>query len=144
MSPENTQKLFDTFPDLYRDRNLSKHESSMAWGFEFGDGWFDIVWHLSQAIENEARSRGVQAQSKDWPRAIQVKQKAGFLIFHLAEDNDASNALIKQANLACQSVCEICGVPASPVANNRNYTRILCPDHAEKYLNRTLFKVKFE
>lgn len=28
-------------------------ESCMCWGFSHGDGWFDIIWQLSLAIEDE-------------------------------------------------------------------------------------------
>jgi len=51
MKKELDDKLVNTFPMLYKDRNASKQETAMCWGFTCGDGWFDIIWELSSKLE---------------------------------------------------------------------------------------------
>ncbi|MEO8121150.1 MAG: hypothetical protein ABI606_17735 [Rhodoferax sp.] len=79
MNPHNTQQLFDAFPHLYRGRQLPASESAMSWGFECGDGWFDLIWQLSKSIEDSARHEGIDPQSDEWAEATQVKNKFGSL-----------------------------------------------------------------
>ena len=43
----NTRKLLDYFPKLYRPC-----ESPFAdWGFECGNGWFELVYKLSEDLQ---------------------------------------------------------------------------------------------
>jgi len=37
----------------------------MSWGYECGDGWFDLVWTISKKIEDAAAAAGLQTQSDD-------------------------------------------------------------------------------
>jgi hypothetical protein len=53
MSPELTKKLLTRFPVLYQDYYSSMQETCMCWGFDTNDGWYDILWQLSLAIEDE-------------------------------------------------------------------------------------------
>ncbi len=48
-----TAKLLKRFPVLYQDYNSPMTQTCMCWGFDHGDGWFDIIWQLSLAIEDE-------------------------------------------------------------------------------------------
>jgi hypothetical protein len=53
MKPENELKLLKRFPVLYRDYYSPMSQTCMCWGFSHDDGWFDIIWQLSLAIEDE-------------------------------------------------------------------------------------------
>lgn len=53
MNKDLTLKLVRRFPVLYQDFYSSPQNSSMCWGFDHGDGWFDLIWQLSLAIEDE-------------------------------------------------------------------------------------------
>jgi hypothetical protein len=53
MNAENTKKLHDRFPVLYQNLRGDPRNTAMCWGFDHGDGWFNIVWQLSLAIEEE-------------------------------------------------------------------------------------------
>jgi hypothetical protein len=53
MNDELTRKLITRFPVLYQGFYDSIQESAMPWGFSHGAGWFDIIWQLSLAIEDE-------------------------------------------------------------------------------------------
>lgn len=63
MSPELTHKLLKRFPVLYQDYYSPMSQTCMCWGFECNDGWFDIIWQLSLAIEDEL---GYSWLQKDW------------------------------------------------------------------------------
>lgn len=137
MTPENTQKLYEAFPCLYRGRDKLPAETAMNWGFQCDDGWFELIWNLSQAIEDEARARGLKPRYKRWPEATQVKQKFGSLRFDLRIYSDTTDVLIREAGLASEKTCEVCGAPASPVENTRRYLKTLCSNHAEEYLRHS-------
>lgn len=51
MKKENDLRLVTKFPLLYADRNGCKQSTAMCWGFSCGDGWFDIIWELSEKLE---------------------------------------------------------------------------------------------
>ena len=84
MNEENTQKLYQDFPALYRDAGKSMKETCMCWGFCCGDGWFDLMHQLSADIESEALRLGLDPASDEWPCADQVKEKFGTLRFYVS------------------------------------------------------------
>lgn len=136
MSPENTQKLYETFPYLYRRQSEAAKEL-MRYGFECDDGWFDLIWKLSLAIEENAWRAGIKPQSDDWPEAVQVKQKVGTLRFYLAKHTEATTTLINAAVETSEKICEVCGAPGSPVAKSQRGAKTLCSGHAEEFLQNT-------
>lgn len=60
MNAELTRKLLKRFPILYQDYDSPMTQTCMCWGFDHGDGWFEIIWQLSLAIEEEL--------GYSWPR----------------------------------------------------------------------------
>ena len=62
MTPELDKKLVERFPVLYQDRHSPMSQTCMCWGFDHGDGWFDIIWNLSLAIEEELGYSRLQEQ----------------------------------------------------------------------------------
>jgi hypothetical protein len=101
----------------------------MAMGFDCDDGWFDLIWSLSQAIEEAARRDGHEPQSKDWPEAVQVKQKVGTLRFNLAKSTNTFAALVDSAMKASEEICEVCGKPGAMAADMQSGVRTVCKDH---------------
>jgi hypothetical protein len=53
MNDQLTQRLVRRFPVLYQDYHSPMTRTCMCWGFDHGDGWFEIIWQLSLAIEGE-------------------------------------------------------------------------------------------
>jgi hypothetical protein len=51
MTEDKDKKLVAAFPLLYADRNASMRSTCMCWGFSCGDGWFDLIWRLSEKLE---------------------------------------------------------------------------------------------
>jgi len=99
MNIENTKKLLADFPDLYKQHKLPITHTCMCWGFETGDGWFDIIYNLSKKI------------SKIAPQceAAQVKEKFGSLRFYTDNSTDEVEKLIDEAEKESYKTCEFCG-----------------------------------
>jgi hypothetical protein len=53
MNAELTRKLVKRFPVLYQDYDSPMTQTCLCWGFDHGDGWFEIIWQLRLAIEEE-------------------------------------------------------------------------------------------
>jgi hypothetical protein len=96
MNSELTQKLLSRFPTLYRKYYEPPEISCMCWGFAVGNGWFDIIWDLSLAIENE----GVVVE--------QVKEKFG-LRFYYEPHSPEIEELIDKACCLADITCSMCG-----------------------------------
>jgi hypothetical protein len=103
MTPEKTKKLFDDFPQFFKpERPLT--ESLMGFGFEHGDGWFNLVYQLCQDLTK------LDAEFE----VLQVKEKFGTLRFYttgIRGDIDAAYGLIDKAEKESGTICEICGEP---------------------------------
>lgn len=110
MNSENTLKLFDLFPRLYRGRLKPVDESMMTYGFEScGDGWFDVLFSLSKVIEDIAKQEGIDLQDDQWPEVSQVKQKFGRLCFHVENASQAMMDSIEDAVETARQTCQVCG-----------------------------------
>lgn len=109
------------FPKLY----------SKLGGFEIGsDGWFDILYDLSEKLEqliNKLEREGGEAED-DLPRAIQVKEKFGSLRFYMSHATDEMHKLIEHAeNVSC-STCIKCGKKGK-ITNTNGWYLSLCKEH---------------
>lgn len=135
MLHENTQKLYDAFPSLYRGRyefpskaleeckpgDLESRLEAMDMqrgksligerGIECGDGWFDLIFKLSKTIEELAHMAGLDPASEAWPKAIQVKQKCGAFRFYLKNATHLMEQAIDEAEIVASNTCELCGAP---------------------------------
>jgi hypothetical protein len=65
---ENLDNLLcEKYPKIFADRNKSMNQTCMCWGFEHGDGWFNIIdqlcghiqWHIDQRTEHNERCRKI-------------------------------------------------------------------------------------
>lgn len=137
-----SKKLLNDFPRLYRDRN----DSSMQYGFECGDGWFDLIYKLSQDVEAVARQSGLSPDSPEWPLCRQVKEKLGSLRFVvLATDkNHAMYERISELRIAALNqsgkTCEYCGNPGELVT--RHGISTLCPEHASNSSSKLFYLLR--
>lgn len=71
MSPELDKKLCEKYPKLFTNRRGSIHETCMAWGFECGDGWFDLLDKLCWIIQSHLVSHADQIKyTKEWNKNV--------------------------------------------------------------------------
>jgi len=100
MNKEHSRYLVENFPKLYQGYGGDPRETLMAFGFECGDGWFDLLKELSEKIENHDVV------------ASQVKEKYGTLRFYLMGGaTDEVWDLIDEAEEESGKICEECGQP---------------------------------
>ena len=112
MNAENAKYLVDNFPNLYQDYGGDMKATCMAWGFECGDGWFELLKDLSEKLEPE----GVVA--------TQVKEKFGTLRFYARSATDETFALIDEAEDISEKTCEVCGKPGT--LRGKGWVQTLC------------------
>jgi hypothetical protein len=120
MNKKNDEYLTKNFPLLYCDRNGNMQETCMCWGFDVGDGWFDLIKELSEKLEplvqqwiNENPKPEDAEEAKMWyhPCASQVKEKFGGLRFYLSCGTDEMYDLCHEAERKSYTICENCGAP---------------------------------
>jgi hypothetical protein len=132
MNEKLSNKLLDDFPRLYRDWN----KTSMQNYFSCGDGWFDLIYRLSQDIETVAREGGLNLALAQWPLCRQVKEKMGslrFIVFaadEYLEIYERISALRLEALNQSLRICEYCGKPGELVTDDRIAT--MCSEHARQ------------
>ncbi len=107
MNSDNTQKLYDNFPALFRNRD----RTCMLYGFCVGDGWYNLIRCLLAAIAAEAEKQGIGTDSDKYPVVSEVKEKFGGLRFSVRIFRTPEIGLmIEQAADLASRICEMCGV----------------------------------
>ena len=64
MKKELDELLCKRYPKIFRDRHSPMTVTAMCWGFDIGDGWFNIIdrmcrsmqWHIDGSRKNRARA----------------------------------------------------------------------------------------
>lgn len=127
LNPELTEKLYKDFPQLYRGRYKSKYESAMYWGFECGDGWYQLLYDLSQELSNYLAAN----PTLDF-EVVQVKSKLGILHFRLNYRDAATEKIIALARQRASVTCELTGKPGQLCVNAKSNipAMVLCPEIA--------------
>ncbi len=132
MSPEKDDQLCRECPNLYADRQASMTTTCMCWGFDVGDGWFNIVYELSKKLE--ALIVALPDDQRELTRASQVKEKFGGLRFYMTSSTDEMDRLIDDAETECYKTCEKCGAPGKP--RKGGWISTLCDAHDEERIVR--------
>jgi len=129
MNKDLDQKLCESFPLLYADRHGDRRQTCMCWGFDCGDGWYDIIASLSAKLETEIRNLPEGERSSY--RAAQVKEKFGGLRFYMTAGTDEMDVHIRAAESQSFKTCEVCGEPGVP--GGKGWIRTLCPKCCETH-----------
>ncbi|PSB24040.1 hypothetical protein [Stenomitos frigidus] len=114
MNAEHTSKLFEDFPALYAGRHLPVTVNLMSYGFGRGDGWFELLYDLSQQIQ-----RWQLEHPETTVIAVQVKEKFGGLRFYVDQTVLEIDASIAAATLKSLQTCELTGRPGSLLRTQR-------------------------
>ncbi len=142
MSPELDSKLCEKYPKIFVNRYADIRTTAMCWGFECGDGWYNIIDALCANIQ------GYITRTNDWRErllkdnpynnkipdelpqvvAVQVKEKFGGLRFYVDRSDSVVDALISMAESMSYRTCEVCGSPGK--SRNGGWIRTLCDTHA--------------
>lgn len=137
MKPELDAALCEKFPKIFRDRYEDKRTTAMCWGFECGDGWFELLMDLCKNIQKYCDEIGSQVV------AVQVKEKFGGLRFYVDRGDDHIYNLISEAELRSERTCEVCGIPGEVYGGS--WLKTLCVTHAkELHYEMTLREIREE
>jgi hypothetical protein len=130
MTEEHDSYLVTKYPQTFADRHASMQETAMCWGFECGDGWFNIIDHLCESIQGY-----IDNNDKAQVVATQVKEKYGTLRFYYNGGDDLTDGMVWLAEVISHHTCEMCGT-TQDVKSDSVYGWILtlCPECREKKL----------
>jgi hypothetical protein len=100
----------------------------MYWGFECGDGWFDLIDELCDSIQRYID----QNPSLNVPQVEveQVKEKFGTLRFYVSGGDDLTLGMIWFAESMSGRICETCGKPGKRRGHGWIYTA--CNEHTRE------------
>lgn len=121
MSPEKQEHLHKTFSLLYRRPVY----------FECLDGWYEIIWQLSFALETLIEHQilyGYQLNNDDWFHVLQVKEKFGGLRFYMTGTTEGMDKVINNFEALSKHTCEVCGMRGAIRCNNQ-WLECRCEDH---------------
>ena len=107
MKAELQEKLFSKYPKIFGDRTKPMTETCMCWGLDVGDGWYNLIDTLCEALtytyttsievdEEDGKRLGIKPYSDSYyftvepPQVIatQVKEKYGTLRFYYRSEFD--------------------------------------------------------
>ena len=128
MKDELDKLLCERYPKMFVNRNSSMQESCMCWGFECGDGWFDLIDELCGNIQRYID----QNPRLNVPQVVveQVKEKFGTLRFYVRGGDDLTRGMIWFAESMSGRICETCGKPGKRRGHGWIYTA--CDEHTRK------------
>jgi hypothetical protein len=118
MRQELDAQLCEKYPKMMVNRNKSMQETCMCWGFECGDGWYNILNLLMSNIQhytdwnNDNFAKGYK-QYKQVPQVTldQVKEKFGTLRFYYTGGDEHISGMVRMAESMSAVTCESCGNP---------------------------------
>jgi len=102
MKQELDDKLCAKYPYIFAQRNMPMTETCMCWGFECGDGWYDLINSLCYSIQSYLNSH------TDVPQVVatQVKSKFGGLRFYVEGGNDVTDWMISLTETMSEKIKE--------------------------------------
>jgi predicted DNA-binding protein YlxM (UPF0122 family) len=105
MKTQLEKLIYDKYPALYRQKDLSMQETCMCWGICVGDGWYKIIDKMSKQLTAYNDKHSLMTE------ATQVKEKFGTLRVYLNQSNSIIDKIVAEAEVASAKTCEICGKP---------------------------------
>jgi len=128
MKQELDEQLCKSYPKMMVNRNLPMTETCMCWGFECGDGWFNILDQLMGEIQHHIDWKNKKEAVVAQVTLDQVKEKFGTLRFYYTGGDDYIRGMITMAEAMSGVTCEECGAPGQ--RSGGGWITTLCEEHA--------------
>lgn len=132
MKEELTKQLLEKYPKLYADYYKPMNETCMCWGFEHGDGWYNLIDELSKELTEISEKHNIQII------ADQVKEKYGGLRFYFSISGECEKAIedlvytaVRKAEEKADITCEECGADGAQLNHRSYWYKTLCPKCAQ-------------
>ena len=124
MTPEKTKTLFEKYPELFTEKDLPPSQSNMCFGFECGDGWFDLLDNLCKCISEYQKHNKVDHKVS----VNQVKEKFGSLRFYYTGGNEYIDGMVRLAEVISETTCEDCG-NIGKIEYDAGWLKCRCEEH---------------
>ena len=124
MKQELDQLLCEKYPKMMVNRNKNMQETCMCWGFECGDGWFNILDQLMGNIQHHIDWKNRKEEVVAQVTLDQVKEKFGTLRFYYSGGDDAIDGMVRMAESMSGVTCEECSAPAQ--THGPGWIRTIC------------------
>ena len=122
MRQDFEQQLKRRFPTLYPPH----------FTFYVADGWFDVLWALSDDLE----CMGLALPVRSKLNVQQVKEKFGALRFYVTHAPEEIRQRIQTAQADSERTCELCGQPGQIMVKSF-FWAARCPGCIEADIRRT-------
>jgi hypothetical protein len=130
MKKELDEQLCQKYPLIFANRHLPMNETAMCWGFDCGDGWFNIVDQLCSNIQHHIDWKNKKEPVVEQVVADQIKEKFGTLRFYYSGGDDYIAGLVTMAESMSGVTCEDCGKPGR--SRGFGWITTVCDEHAEE------------
>lgn len=127
MKQEFDEMLCARYPKLMANRHKTMQETCMYWGFECGDGWFNILNQLMGNIQHHIDSKNKKEEVVPQVVLDQVKEKFGTLRFYYTGGDDYIRGMVSMAEAMSGVTCEVCGKPGE--TNYGGWIKTRCEEH---------------
>ena len=109
MREELDKLLCEKYPKMMVNRNLPMTETCMCWGFDCGDGWYNILNQLMGNIQHHIDWKNRNGEVVPQVTLDQVKEKFGTLRFYYTGGDDVIDGMVRMAEAMSGVTCEGCG-----------------------------------
>jgi len=133
MKQENDEYLCKVYPKMMVNRNKNMQETCMCWGFECGDGWFQILNQLMGNIQHHIDWKNKDGEVVKQVTLDQVKEKFGTLRFYYTGGDDYIRGLVSMAESMSGITCETCGKPGTRTSGG--WIKTACVEHGGEDYN---------
>ena len=124
MKQELDKLLCEKYPKMMVNRHKPMMETCMCWGFEVGDGWFNLLDQLMGNIQHHIDWKNRDGEVVSQVTLDQVKEKFGTLRFYYTGGDDVIDGMVRMAESMSGVMCEECGNPAE--SKSGGWIRTIC------------------
>ena len=147
MRKELNEALCGKYPEIFQNRHGDMTTTAMCWGFDCGDGWYNIIDAFCQLTQSritqtnthrevckkkvEEGMMGADLMPDEVPQVVatQVKEKFGGLRFYYNGGDDVIDGFGMMAEFMSTRTCETCGAPGKLRGGGWMYTA--CDEHTK-------------
>jgi hypothetical protein len=130
MKKELDEQLCQKYPLIFANRHRPMNETAMCWGFDCGDGWFNILDQLCLNIQYYIEWKNKKETVVEQVVADQVKEKFGTLRFYYSGGDEHIAGMVAMAESMSGVTCEDCGKPGR--SRGFGWITTVCDEHAEE------------
>ena len=131
MNNELTNKLFNKYPKIFQGRFLPITQSLIPFGFECGNGWYNIINRLCSDLQwnTDNNNRPNKEGKYPYPQIVasQVKEKYGSLCFYVEGATIEQYAVISFVETLSGYICEKCGSMKN-IGQTQGWISTLCKE----------------